>query len=57
LFGISLVVMQLAPHTSNAPARLSANQLAARSTVDDETTGMLDVIRHLQAAAQAMAPM
>jgi hypothetical protein len=57
LFGISLVVMQPAPHTSNAPARLSANQFAARSTVDDETTGTLDVIRHVQAAAQAIASM
>jgi hypothetical protein len=57
LFGISLVVMQPAPHTSNAPAQLSANQFAARSTVLDETTGTLNMIRHLQAAAQVMESM
>jgi hypothetical protein len=57
LFGISLVVMQPAPHTSNAPALVIPNQFVARSTVFDETTGTLNMIRHLQAAAQAMASM
>jgi hypothetical protein len=57
LFGISVIVMQIAPHTSNALAPVFPNQFAARSTIDDETTGTLDMIRHSQSFARAMALM